>query len=115
MYDVAIVGAGFTGLLAGSLLAKEGYRVAVFERNSFVGGRAATRTPKKWGWAEREDYRVDFGHHVFATNSYLEFILDRVGAKRYFKFVPLNIPYFYKNGGLHKPPVGFLEQLRAYP
>lgn len=115
MYDVAIVGAGFTGLLAGSLLAKEGYRVAVFERNNFVDGRAATRTPKEWGWAEREDYRVDFGHHVFATNSYLEFILDRLGAKRHFKFVPLNMPYFYKNGGLYQPPVGFLEQLRAYP
>ncbi|MHA1615693.1 MAG: phytoene desaturase family protein [Candidatus Njordarchaeales archaeon] len=115
MYDVIIIGAGFTGLLAGSLLVKDGYKVAIFERNSFVGGRAATRTPKEWGWADREDYLIDFGHHIFATNNYLEFILDRVGAKKYFKFVPLKMPYFYKNGKLHKPPVGIIEQIRAYP
>lgn len=83
-------GAGFTGLLAGSLLAREGYKVAIFEKNSYLGGRAATRTPREWGWSEREDYTVDFGHHIFATNSYLEFILDRVGAKKYFKFVSKN-------------------------
>ncbi|MGQ4891473.1 MAG: phytoene desaturase family protein [Candidatus Njordarchaeia archaeon] len=115
MYDVVIIGAGFTGLLAGSLLSKEGYKVAIFERNSFVGGRAATRTPKEWGWSDRDDYLMDFGHHIFATNSYLEFILDEVGAKKYFKFMPLKMPFFYKNGKLHKPPIGILEQIRAYP
>ncbi|RLG60055.1 FAD-dependent oxidoreductase, partial [Candidatus Geothermarchaeota archaeon] len=43
MIDVAIIGGGFSGLLAGSLLSRK-YRVVVFEKNSFVGGRAATRT-----------------------------------------------------------------------
>jgi len=114
LIDVAIIGAGFTGLLAGSLLSRK-YRVAIFEQNNFVGGRAATRTPKEWNWAERNDYRVDFGHHVFATSNYLEFILDLVGAKKYFDFKLIKMPYFYKNGKLHKPPISILEQLRAYP
>ena len=114
MIDVAIIGGGFSGLLAGSLLSRK-YRVVVFEKNSFVGGRAATRTPKEWNWADRTDYLVDFGHHVFATNNYLEFILDLVNAKKYFDFKLIKMPYFYKNGKLHKPPVGILEQIRAYP
>jgi len=115
LYDVAIIGAGFTGLIAGSLLSKEGYKVIVFERNNFLGGRAATRTPKEWGWADRDDYLVDFGHHIFATNSYLEFVLDYVGAKKFFNFIPLKMPYFYKNNRVHQPPVSFISQLRAYP
>ena len=114
MYDVVIIGAGFTGLSAAALLAGK-HKIAVFERNNFVGGRAATRTPKEWNWADKTDYMVDFGHHVFATNNYLEFILDKVGAKKYFHFQPLRMPYFYKNGKIHKPPVGILEQIRAYP
>jgi len=114
LIDVAIIGGGFSGLLAGSLLSRK-YRVVVFEKNSFVGGRAATRTPKEWNWADRTDYLVDFGHHVFATNNYLEFILDLVNAKKYFDFKLIKMPYFYKNGKLHKPPVGILEQIRAYP
>lgn len=114
LIDIAVIGAGFTGLLAGSLLSRK-YKVAIFEQNNFIGGRAATRTPKDWNWAEKTNYQVDFGHHVFATNNYLEFILDLVGAKKYFDFRLIKMPYFYKNGKLHKPPIGILEQIRAYP
>ena len=114
MVDIIIVGAGFTGLIAGALLSRK-YKVVIFDQNNFIGGRAATRTPKEWGWTDRTDYSIDFGHHVFAMNNYLELVLDLVGAKRYFNFKLVKMPYFYKNGKLHKPPVGILEQLRAYP
>ncbi|MEJ5186217.1 MAG: sulfide-dependent adenosine diphosphate thiazole synthase [Candidatus Geothermincolales bacterium] len=36
--DVAIAGAGPSGLTAARYLAREGFRVAVFERNQYVGG-----------------------------------------------------------------------------
>ena len=114
MVDVIIIGAGFTGLSAAALLSQK-HKVLVLEKNAFIGGRAATRTPKDWNWANREDYFVDFGHHVLATNNYLEFILDKTGAKKYFEYRPINMPLFYKNNGFHKPPVGIFEQLRAYP
>jgi phytoene dehydrogenase-like protein len=39
-YDVIVVGAGTAGLVAGSLLAKEGKRVAIVEKHSYLGGRA---------------------------------------------------------------------------
>jgi phytoene dehydrogenase-like protein len=39
-FDVIVVGAGTAGLVAGSLLAKEGKRVAIVEKHSYLGGRA---------------------------------------------------------------------------
>ena len=114
MFDVIVIGAGFTGLSAAALLSKK-HRVLVLEKNGFVGGRAATRTPKEWNWADTKDYKVDFGHHVFATNNYLEFVLDKTGARKYSNYHLINMPLFYKNKKFHKPPVSVLEQLRAYP
>jgi phytoene desaturase len=40
MKKIAVIGAGFAGLSSASYLAKEGYDVTVFEKNSSVGGRA---------------------------------------------------------------------------
>jgi len=114
MYDVVIIGAGFTGLSAATILSEK-YNVLVIDKNSFVGGRAATRTPREWKWADVDNYQVDFGHHVFATNNYLEYIIKRTKAERYVKIKLVKMPYFYRFGKFHKPPVGFFEQLRAYP
>src|SRR3989338_10577810 len=36
--DVLIIGSGPSGLVAGRLLAKEGYRVVIVERNNYLGG-----------------------------------------------------------------------------
>jgi len=38
-YDGVIIGAGIDGLMAGAALAKEGWKVALFEKLSFLGGR----------------------------------------------------------------------------
>lgn len=40
MQSVGIIGAGFSGLAAATTLAKEGYDVTVYEKNSLPGGRA---------------------------------------------------------------------------
>ncbi len=40
MKKIAVIGSGFAGLSAASCLAKEGYDVNVFEKNSMAGGRA---------------------------------------------------------------------------
>jgi phytoene dehydrogenase-like protein len=39
-YDVVVVGAGTAGLVCGSILAKEGKKVAIVERHPYLGGRA---------------------------------------------------------------------------
>jgi phytoene desaturase len=40
MKKVSVIGSGFSGLASASVLAKEGYDVTVFEKNSLPGGRA---------------------------------------------------------------------------
>lgn len=59
--DVAILGAGFAGLTAGSLLADGGYAVTVIERDQTVGGLART--------IERNGFRFDLGGHRFHTEN----------------------------------------------
>jgi len=40
--SVAIIGGGLAGLSAGSALADAGYRVELFERRPYLGGRASS-------------------------------------------------------------------------
>ncbi|MFW9825757.1 MAG: FAD-dependent oxidoreductase, partial [Candidatus Thorarchaeota archaeon] len=37
-FDVIVIGAGVSGLICGNLLAKQGYKTAIVEKNSHVGG-----------------------------------------------------------------------------
>jgi len=48
--DVAVVGGGLAGLIAAARLARAGKRVALFERASTLGGRAATRKSDGYFW-----------------------------------------------------------------
>lgn len=41
-YDFAIIGSGMAGLTLGALLSKEGFKVALVEKNSYVGGNLST-------------------------------------------------------------------------
>jgi phytoene desaturase len=53
MKKVAVIGSGFSGLASASVLAKEGFYVTVFEKNSLPGGRA-----RKF---EAENFTFDMG------------------------------------------------------
>ncbi|MCD6491423.1 MAG: phytoene desaturase family protein [Candidatus Njordarchaeia archaeon] len=114
MVDIAIIGAGVAGTSVAALLSEK-FDVLLVERNQYIGGRAATRTPKEWGWFNSENYLFDFGHHVAATNSYLEYLLRKTGAINFLDFHLIKMPLFYKKGRFHKPPATFFESLRAYP
>lgn len=46
MPKVAIIGAGYSSLAAAGLLAKNGFEVEIFEKNSWPGGRAGQKTVK---------------------------------------------------------------------
>src|SRR3954454_23207404 len=58
---VAVIGGRPAGLTAGSLLAKQGLPVIVFEAEDQVGGLAKTEV--------RDGYRFDLGGHRFFTKS----------------------------------------------
>jgi len=53
MKRIAIIGGGFSGLSAACYLAKAGYEVTVYEKNSTLGGRARV--------LERDGFRFDMG------------------------------------------------------
>lgn len=57
MKKVIIIGTGIGGLACGSLLAKKGYSVEIFDRNSFVGGRCSS--------FERDGFIIDRFVHAF--------------------------------------------------
>src|SRR5205807_7939180 len=49
-YNIAIVGAGFTGLTAAYELSKAGHQVSVFEKNSLPGGLGVGFKEPGWEW-----------------------------------------------------------------
>ena len=57
MKSVCIMGGGLGGLMTGALLAKEGYRVSVLEKNRIIGGGLQS--------FRRGDYLFDTGMHIF--------------------------------------------------
>ena len=64
--DIGIIGAGPGGLVAGVLLAKDGFDVTIYEKEDRVGGRN--------GALEAEGYRFDLGPTFFM----MPFILEEV-------------------------------------
>ncbi|MBS3801640.1 MAG: FAD-dependent oxidoreductase [Candidatus Thermoplasmatota archaeon] len=113
-YDTIIIGAGFTGMAAAALLSKK-QNVLVVDKNIYYGGRSATLTPKKYGWADVDDYYLDFGHHLFPSGNYLDFVIKHTGADKYCDIELINMPMFYRYKDFHKPPTNLLEKLTAYP
>lgn len=75
---VAIVGGGVAGLVAASILAKRGFQVTIFEKNSYIGGKLGAwekelpHLGKTW---------IDHGFHAFFYQYYnLRAFLEKIGA-----------------------------------
>jgi len=54
-FDVVVIGAGVSGLICGNILAKKGYKTAIVEKNSHVGGCCVN--------IQRKDFTFDSGVH----------------------------------------------------
>jgi protoporphyrinogen oxidase len=61
--NIAIIGAGFTGLTAAYELLKKGYTVTIFEKASQPGGLALGFKKDNWQWTLEEYY-----HHWFTND-----------------------------------------------
>jgi phytoene desaturase len=50
---IAVIGSGFSGLATAALLAQQGHKVCIYEKNDQAGGRA-----RVW---EKDGFRFDMG------------------------------------------------------
>ncbi len=92
--NIAIIGAGFTGLAAGYRLAKNGHTVTIFEKDSEPGGLAIGYQEKNWAWSLEKHY-----HHWF-TNDH--FILDLAKEVNYPVIIKTPQTNWYVNGKIYQ-------------
>ena len=85
--SIIILGAGFGGLAAAALLAKDGHQVTVLEKNEQPGGRASSLVA--------EGFRFDMGPSWYMMPEVFEKFFAEFGKKPsdYFKLVPLKPQY----------------------
>ena len=81
--NVGVIGSGLGGLSAACVLAARGYQVSVFEKNSWIGGKAAV--------LNEGGYRFDMGPTILICPSVLRKIFSEAGRdlSRYLNLVSL--------------------------
>jgi diapolycopene oxygenase len=72
-WNVAVVGGGLAGLSAACTLAARGHKVTLFEKNEWVGGKAAVH--------HQDGFRFDMGPTILTLPSVLKRIFDEAGRK----------------------------------
>ena len=108
----AVIGAGVSGIAASIRMRNKGYKVTVYEANSFPGGKLSTESNK--------GYRFDMGPSVFTMPHYVDelFILSGKEPRQHFNYIPLDpvYHYFFEDGSMLDAYHGkekFAEQLAA--
>ncbi|MBE9584720.1 phytoene desaturase [Mucilaginibacter sp. JRF] len=89
-----IIGAGIAGIATAIRLAIKGYRVEVYEANSYPGGKLSE--------FEQQGYRFDAGPSLFTMPQYVDELFTLAGKdpRRYFNYQKLDTVcnYFYEDG-----------------
>lgn len=85
--NIAIIGAGLTGMTAGLRLSQNGYKVTIYEKESYLGGLASSVI------VGNEDLDR-FYHHIFVSDSEILALIDELNLKdRLNWFEPKNAIY----------------------
>ena len=94
MNKVAIVGAGIAGIATAVRLAIKGYKVDVFEKNSYPGGKLSA--------FEKDGFRFDAGPSLFTMPHFVTELFEKAGEnpQDYFQYSKKEIAcqYFWQDG-----------------
>jgi protoporphyrinogen oxidase len=114
---IAIIGAGFTGMVAAYDLIKAGHQVTIFEAEDHVGGLASGFKEPNWDWSVDKFY-----HHWFASDKHMLSLIKELGWEKKVLFPrPLTVMYhkgkFYPFDSITKallfPGLGFgIDKIR---
>ncbi|MGB3849117.1 MAG: 1-hydroxycarotenoid 3,4-desaturase CrtD [Tunicatimonas sp.] len=90
----SVVGAGIAGIASAIRLANKGFRVTVFEANSYPGGKLSE--------VVQDGYRFDAGPSLFTMPELVEELFELAGeqAEDHFRYrrLAVNCHYFYEDG-----------------
>ena len=90
-YDVVVLGAGAAGLAAGALLARQGKKVLVLDRDKHLGGRGMA--------VPFEGYRLNLGGHLLEDDGFgITRIIDYVGGKLEHGLTSQGMPIWHEGG-----------------
>jgi diapolycopene oxygenase len=93
---VGVIGSGLGGLSAACVLAARGYKVTVFEKNSWLGGKAAV--------LNQDGFRFDMGPTILICPSVLERVFSEAGERlsSYLNLIPLEPQWrsFFSDGSV---------------
>ena len=83
----AVIGSGVSGLAASIRMRNKGYKVTVFEANSFPGGKLSSES--------NQGYRFDMGPSVFTMPQFADelFTLSGKNPRDYFRYERLDPVY----------------------
>lgn len=89
---VGVIGAGIGGLALSIRLANQGFKVTVFEKNSYPGGKLSE--------LKIDGYRFDKGPSLFTMPSLIDELTNLNGSKHKFEYRKLETitNYFYSDG-----------------
>lgn len=103
---IAVVGAGFTGLVTAYQLAKKGYRVDIIERSSDVGGLVAD--------FELEGVALEKAYHfIYKTDHHIIDLAKELGVADRLKFFQSSLSLYYD--GVLYPFMTPMDLLRFKP
>jgi len=88
MKKTIVIGAGAAGLASASYLARAGFRVTVFEKNSFPGGRCASFT--------KDGYRFELGATLLMMPQVYERAFADFGKNMYDELDPVRLDPVYR-------------------
>jgi protoporphyrinogen oxidase len=74
--DIAIIGAGITGLSAAFDLLDAGHKVTIYEASDITGGLATGFHEEKWDWPLEKFY-----HHLFTSDKHIIYLVKELGME----------------------------------